>query len=212
MITRLHISSFIALTIAVWLLALWMQGMPVISVNFIKPFGTVVGIITFVSVVFNKYLWSWKIFKGWYVKRPDLRGSWEVELKSSWINEETGEVVEPIMGYAVIRQTLTSLSLRLMTKESRSVLITYNIEQQEDDELFKLVGVYRNEPKIELQGVRSEIHHGSFLVEIHGNPVYEMQGHYWTDRGTKGSLKIFNKQSKLYDTFEQARKLHPPEQ
>jgi len=31
---------------------------------------------------------------------------------------------------------------------------------QEDDDLFKLVGVYRNERKIELQGVRSEIPHG----------------------------------------------------
>ena len=91
-----------------------------------------------------------------------------------------------------------------MTKESRSVLITHSIEQQEDDELFKLVGVYRNEPKIELQGVRSEIHHGSFALEIHGSPVYELQGHYCTDRGTKGGMKLNNKVKELYDTYEQA--------
>lgn len=204
MLTRLHISSFIGLTIAVWLLALWYQGMPVLEADFVKPFSTVVGLITFIVTIFNKYLWSWKIFKGWYVKRPDLRGTWKVELKSSWTNPETGQVIKPIHGYAVIRQSLTSLSLRLMTEESRSVLVAHSIEQQEDDDLFKLVGVYRNEPKIELQGVRSEIHHGSFALEIHGSPAYELQGHYWTDRGTKGGIKFSDKVKKLYDTYEQA--------
>ena len=204
MLTRLHISSFIALTIAVWLIALWVQGMPVLSADFVKPFGTVVGAITLAITLFNKYLWASPIFRGWYVKRPDLRGSWKVELKSSWVNPQTGEVVPPIYGYAVIRQTLTSLSLRLMTKESRSVLVAYSIDQQEDEGLFRLVGVYRNEPKIELQGVRSEIHHGSFALEIHGTPVYELQGHYWTDRGTKGGMKLFNRVKTLYDTYEQA--------
>ena len=90
MLTRLHISSFIGLTIVVWLVALWFQGMPVLSLDFVKPFGIVVGAITLFVTIFNKYLWSWKIFKGWYVKRPDLRGTWEVELKSSWIDPKTG--------------------------------------------------------------------------------------------------------------------------
>jgi hypothetical protein len=204
MLTRLHISSFIALTIGVWLLALWIQGMPILSADFVKPFSLVVGAITLLITLFNKYLWSLRVFRGWYVKLPDLRGTWKVELKSSWINPETGESISPIVGYAVIRQSLTSLSLRLMTKESRSVLIAYSIEQQEDEDLFKLVGVYRNEPQIELQGVRSEIHHGSFALEVHGSPVYELQGHYWTDRGTKGSMKLAGRVKNLYDTFDQS--------
>lgn len=206
MLTRLHISSFIGLTIIVWLVALWFQGMPVLSLDFVKPFGIVVGAITLFVTMFNKYLWSSKIFKGWYVKRPDLRGTWEVELKSSWIDPKTGKGIDPIQGYAVIRQSLTSLSVRLMTKESRSVLVAHSIEQQEDDDLFKLVAVYRNEPNIELQGVRSEIHHGSFALEIHGFPVYELQGHYWTDRATKGGMKLSNKVKKLYDTYDQAKR------
>lgn len=45
MLTRLHISSFVGLTIIVWLLALWFQGMPVLNADFLKPFGTVVGVI-----------------------------------------------------------------------------------------------------------------------------------------------------------------------
>lgn len=179
-----------------------------LSLDFVKPFSIVVGAITLFVAFFNKYLWSWKIFRGWYVRRPDLRGTWLVEIKSSWVNPATGKTIDPIFGYAVIRQSLTSLSLRLMTKESKSVLVAYSIDHQEDEDLFKLVGVYRNEPKIELQGVRSEIHHGAFALEIHGTPVYELQGHYWTDRGTKGSMQLTNKVNKLYDSYEQAANEH----
>lgn len=208
MLTRLHISSFIGLTILVWLLVLWAQGMPVLSLNFIKPFSAVVGLIMLLVTLFNKFLWSWSIFKGWYVKRPDLRGSWKVELKSNWTNPDNGNGIESIYGYVVIRQTLTSLSLRLMTSESKSILVAYNIEPQEDEGLYKLIGVYRNEPKIELQGLRSEIHYGSISLEIHGSPVYELEGHYWTDRGTKGSMKLSNKVPKLFNTFEQAEEYY----
>lgn len=206
MLTRIHICTFIGLTIAVWLLALWIQGMPVLSADFVKPFGIVVGVITVFVAIFNKYMWSWRVFRGWYVKRPDLRGTWRVELKSSWVNPETGEETAPIYGYAVIRQSLTFLSFRLMTEESRSVLVAHSIDQQENDDLFKLVGVYRNEPKIEHQGVRSEIHHGSFALEVHGAPVYELEGHYWTDRATKGGMKLSGRVKKLHDTYEQAER------
>lgn len=156
--------------------------------------------------MFNKYLWAWRIFKGWFVNRPDIRGTWCVQLNSSWCNPDTGETTPPIRAYAVIRQSLTSLSFRLMTSESRSVLVAHSIEQQESDDLFKLVGVYRNEPKIELQGVRSEIHHGSFALDIHGSPAIELNGFYWTDRATKGSMILSKKVEKLYDTYEQADK------
>ena len=185
-------------------MALWFQGMSVLNAEFIKPFSTVVGIIAIFVTLFNKYIWSWKIFKGWYVKRPDIRGTWKLEMQSNWINPETNEEVETVYGYAVVRQTLTFLSVRIMTNESRSVLVAHSIERQEDDDLFKLVGVYRNEPKIELQGKRSEIHHGSFALEVHGSPVYELDGHYWTDRATRGSMKLTNRSKTLYDTYNQA--------
>jgi len=203
MLTRLHISSFIALTIAVWLVALWVQGMPVLSLEFIKPFGIVVGAITLFVTLFNKYAWSWRIFSGWYVNRPDLRGTWKVELVSNWVNPETNEPVPPIVGYTAIRQSLTSLSFRLMTKESRSRLIAHSIEKEEDG-VFRLAAIYRNEPKIELQGDRSEIHHGSFSLEIHGTPAELMEGHYWTDRGTKGSMKVMARKKELFSTYELA--------
>lgn len=203
MLSRIHISSFIGLTIVVWLVALWVQGMPVLSVAFLKPFGIVVGAISIVVGVFNKYAWAWPVFRGWYVKRPDIRGTWEVELKSSWVNPETGQGIAPIIAYAAVRQTLLSLSLRLMTRESRSILIAHSIEQEQDG-VFRLAGIYRNEPKIELQGVRSQIHHGAFTIEIHGKPVDSLDGHYWTDRETRGGMRLRRRISKVHETYESA--------
>lgn len=173
------------------------------SLSFVKPFGIVVGVISIVVVLFNKYAWAWPLFRGWYVNRPDLRGTWQVEIRSSWVDPNTGNAVAPIVAYAVVRQTLASLSLRLMTPESRSKLIAHSIEQDEDG-LFRLAGIYRNEPRIELQGVRSEIHHGAFSLEVHGQPVDSLEGHYWTDRETKGAMKLHKRQSKFYETYEQA--------
>lgn len=207
MLTRLHISSFIGLTILVWLVTLWIQGNPVLSPEFVKPFGIVVSAISIIAIIFNKHAWSWTIFKNWYVKRPDLRGTWEMELQSSWVDPKTGKQIDPIIGYVVIRQSLTFLSFRMFTKESRSKSITHTIER-EDDGLYKLAVVYRNEPDINLQGVRSEIHYGSFILNVSGDPANELHGHYWTDRTTKGSLRVTNRlKKKTISTYNEGESL-----
>lgn len=204
MLSRLHIASFIGLTILVWLIALWIQGQPVLSLDFLRPFSFVVGTIAAIVGVFTRWAWAWSVFRGWYVKRPDLRGTWKVELQSNWVDPKTGEGIAPITAYVAIRQTLTSLSLRLMTPESRSRLIAHSIEF-EDDGIFRIAGIYRNEPRVELQGDRSEIHHGSLLLEVYGEPPESLEGHYWTDRGTRGSMAITERTKKVFDTFETAR-------
>ena len=67
MLTRLHISTFIGLTIAVWLLALWIQGMPVLSADFVKPFGIVVGVITAVVALFLRSILSFALIFPWLI-------------------------------------------------------------------------------------------------------------------------------------------------
>src|SRR6266853_54189 len=204
MLTRLHISSFLGLTVIAWLVALWTQGAPLITLDFLRPFGVLVGVITIVAVVFVRYAWAWRIFQGWYVKRPDLRGTWKVVLQSDWIDPQTNKAIPPIVAYAAIRQSLTSLSLRLMTPESKSKLIAHSIDQEEDG-LYRLAGVYRNEPNIGLQGKRSEIHHGALSLEIYGTPPNRLEGHYWTDRSTRGEMRLTDRRETIFDTYADAK-------
>jgi len=204
MLTRIHVASFIGLTIITWLIALWIQGQPVLSLEFLRPFGVVVGAIVAIVGVFSRWAWASPIFYGWYVKRPDIRGTWKVTLQSNWINPETGEGISPIVAYFAVRQTLTTLSLRLMTPESKSKLIAHSIEL-EDDGIYRIAGIYRNEPRVELQGDRSEMHHGSLLLEIYGKPAKSIEGHYWTDRGTRGTMIVTDRKKKVFDTFDAAK-------
>lgn len=70
------------------------------------------------------------------------------------------------------------------------------------DGIYRIAGIYRNEPRVELQGERSEIHHGSLLLEVHGTPPTSMEGHYWTDRGTQGTMIIADRKRKIFDNFK----------
>jgi len=204
MLSRTHIVSFVGLTIGAWLLALWVQGTPVLSLDFLRPFSIVVGVVGGVVTIFSKWAWAWRAFQGWFVNRPDIRGTWEVELQSNWENPETNEGIPPILAYAAIRQSLTTLSIRLMTSESKSFLIAHSIEL-EIDGIFRIAGIYRNEPNIELQGDRSEIHHGSMLLEVYGAPPSSLEGHYWTDRNTRGVMKFTKRNENQFDTFASAK-------
>jgi len=207
MLTRTHISAFVGLTIVTWLIALWVQGQPVLSSEFVKPFGIVVGVLVGVSVVFNRWLWSWRWFRGWFVNRPDLRGTWRVTLESDWVNPETNERVPPISGFVVVRQTLMHLTFRLMTPESTSHSISYGITK-EADEIFRLAVVYRNEPRIELRGDRSEMHHGAFWLEVFGEEVDSLKGNYWTDRKTRGSMELADRRREYLDSFDRAQQAY----
>ena len=80
-----------------------------------------------------------------------------------------------------VRQSLTTLSMRLMTAESSSRLIAYKMVE-ENDGVFLVTGVYTNTPKLELRGDRSEIHYGALLLQVLGDPPISLEGHYWTDR------------------------------
>ena len=231
MLTRTHISAFVGLTVLLWLIVLRIEGQHVLDFTYVRPFGSVVGLMALISIVFNKWAWAWPCFRGWFIKRPDLRGTWQVLLKSEWKNPETGEGVAPIVGYVAIRQTLMHITVRQMTKESKSHSVSSGFTEGAD-EISRLSVVYRNEPNINLQGERSDIHHGAFWLEATGNTRQDsnentdpspskleqlkhylllpfrhqgpskLEGHYWTDRNTRGSMRVTERVRSYHETYE----------
>ena len=103
-----------------------------------------------------------------------------------------------------VRQSLTTLSMRLMTAESSSRLIAHKMVE-ENDGVFLVTGVYTNTPKLELRGDRSEIHYGALLLQVLGDPPISLEGHYWTDRNSRGSMRLSNKKKAIFSTYEEAR-------
>lgn len=202
MTSRLHIGTFIALAVVAWVALLWIRGTP-IGWDHLWPYGLVVSLLTLLATAFDRWIWAWRALQGWFVHRPDVRGTWHVDLKSQWIDPDTGEPPDPIVCYMGIRQTLSRLSMRLMTPESSSSLIADKIIQSNDG-VFHITGVYSNTPILELRGEQSEIHFGALMFQVINDPPTSLQGHYWTDRNSRGTMVLSQRADKVYFRYEDA--------
>ncbi len=208
MLTRIHITCLLILIVAIWTTVLFVMGVP-LTWDYVKPFAITVSGVSVACVVFDRWLWRSRLFKGWLVKRPDLQGTWRAVMQSSYTDPQTQKPIPPIECVAVIRQSFSAFSLRMFTKESSSFLTAHKLIPQNDG-VFQLAGVYQNTPDVHLRGIRSEIHYGALLLEVRGDPAVELNGHYWTDRLTKGSLVLFDRRTTLLNGYEEAAKIYRP--
>ena len=200
---RVHISAFLGLGGLVWWLVL---GAPRISWEYVQPFGTVAGVLVTFGAAFELVLWRWSWLHGWFVKRPNLRGTWRVELQSDWINPDTNRGVPPIVCYMGVVQTLSTLQMHLMTPESESWLIAERISPSPNEVGYQVAGVYTNRPQTHLRGARSEMHLGGLLLDTHGPTNYPdtLAGEYWTDRKTKGRMTLTSRLPTVLTRFGDA--------
>ena len=202
---RLHISVFLGLSVLVWGLVLFAQGTHV-GWQHLSPFSTVVAFLVALGAAFQRRLWCWSWLHGWFVKRPDLRGTWRVELQSDWIDPKTNVRVSPIVCYMGVVQTLSTLEMLLMTPESESWLIAESIRKSPSSVGYEIAGVYMNRPQTHLRGHRSEMHLGGLLLVTHGpaNRPDTLTGEYWTGRKTKGQMTFTGRQATVFTRFDDA--------
>ncbi len=202
MLSRLHLSAILLVAAALWGGMLVFEGVAV-SGTWFRPFSTVVGVVLLLLVAFDLWAWRLRFLQGWFVPRPDLRGTWRVDLHSDWKDPATNQVVGPIAAYLVVRQTFSTLTLRMLTPESSSELVAAEITKAVDG-TYRLAAVYRNEPKLSVRD-RSPIHYGAIVLDVQGDPVTDLVGHYWTDRSTRGQLKTIAREARLFSSFELAK-------
>src|SRR5437867_1592819 len=117
--TRLHLSVFVALAALVWGFVLFLHGTPVTGAH-LTPFGIVVGFLVTLGAVFEHILWRYPWLHGWFVKRPNLKGTWHVRLQSDWIDPASQKRIDPIEGFMGVTQSYSTLQMHLMTTESES--------------------------------------------------------------------------------------------
>lgn len=204
MLNRASLSILIVIITAVWGAGLWDLGLP-LTWDHAKPFTFTVTIVTTLVWLFDTHLWRCEPFRR-FVKTPDIQGTWRVRLSSTYVNPKTLERAKPIIGYVSVRQRLSHLSLRLMTNESNSHLITHGFLFP-DNQSVELTGVYQSDPSIHLRGVVSEIHYGAFKVMVSGHPADKIEGQYWTDRNTTGSIEYMERSTTVCDRYDAAQSL-----
>jgi len=185
------------------LLAFLIQGLP--TTELFAPIGAASSVAGLLVLAFDHFLWRFPKIGRTLSKRPNLRGTWRGRLASNWVDPETEKGVDPEV-YLVVRQTFWSVTANLITKESKSCSTTATIEDDGCGQ-HQLVAQYRNTPRASVRE-RSEVHHGSFKLDIAGEPVEQMEGYYWTDRMTRGELDFDRHSPKFVESYAHAQRLN----
>lgn len=206
---RLHIAAFVGVAALIWWGVLYWQGTAVSWVH-AQPFSAVVGGLVLLGALLEKVLWRKPPLNRGFIKRPDIRGTWRVEIRSTFAALGSVESTEAVVGYVAVEQTWSTLQMHLMTPDSESWLISSAVRLSPNGAGYQVIGVYTNEPEVHLRAERiSEMHQGAFILETHGNnsrPV-TMTAKYWTDRGTAGSMDFTRRIDGTVTRFDDASQL-----
>jgi hypothetical protein len=198
-VRRTQIYAAVGIAAVVWAVLLLVQGVA-LKPAYLKPYSLVVAAVIICFEAFDRWVWRLGPIPE-MVGCPNLRGTWEGSLKSTWVDPETRLPVEAIRAFLAIRQTYSGITTRLMTGESTSVSLVTSLDRQSG--VTTLQWTYRNAPRLLLQE-RSRIHHGAVLLEAHGAPPRRLAGYYWTDRDTKGEMEFNARIPQIDSDFETA--------
>jgi hypothetical protein len=205
--SRAFVQAIVLVVAGTYLVVYAINGWP--TGDLLEPLGAATSAAGLFVLAFDHFLWRLPKIGFRISKRPDLRGTWRGTLASHWISPETNERIPPDPEvYMVIRQTYWSVTATQITKESKSCSTTAVIE---DDgcEQYELVALYRNTPRAAVRE-RSQVHHGSFKLDIGGRPPSRLEGYYWTDRNTIGELEFHVRDRRIVDTYTEAQGLGLP--
>ncbi len=165
-------------------------------------------LVLFAIGVFVSYAWRWKIFRGWLVPFPDLNGTWQGAIQTTWENPETGEIPGPIPVVLSVKQSFTRISCVMRTAEmtSRSYLADFWLDGNEQ---IRMLGYSYHSNPLPSVADRSQPHDGTIVFELVGNPVEKLKGTYWTARKSTGEVTLSFREKKRLDEFPFDLGQHP---
>ena len=148
--------------------------------------STRISIVVILAICFEKWFWKLKILQGWLVPFPCIEGDWEGTLHYRWNDNDFQKKVK-----FEIRQTFLCVQVIIQTDESRSnsICASFDIDKMRGQQ--HLVYTYLNEPDAVVRE-RSQIHYGTARLLI-DNSAKLMNGNYWTDRKSIGTIRLLKK-------------------
>jgi hypothetical protein len=203
MLSQLRVWSLVFITGVIWatLAATSVVSGNTAAVSYIVD---ALPLILLVAYAFERRGWRAQWLHPRWVATPVAIGTWRGELLYKW--EGGGEALPSKVVYLTVRQTLTTVSVRLLSDESNSEQVAGGIATGESG--YPIIAyLYRNKPGIALRHETSNIQYGGALVEIVGDPATALRGEYWTERKTKGSLTFREHAHAIAQTYEDAAKL-----
>lgn len=157
--------------------------------------------------VFTVWLWRWKRFQGWLIPFPDLNGTWQGHIQTNWKDAE-GKTLGPILTILTIKQNFGRISCVMRTGEMESHSYVEGFCIDKDAQVRRLCYSYTSKPKASLRE-RSTPHDGTILFNIIGKPVHKLEGEYWTQRQTTGTVTLAFRTHELLDEMPSDLPTHP---
>ncbi|MCF8053938.1 MAG: hypothetical protein K9K75_01785 [Deltaproteobacteria bacterium] len=161
----------------------------------------------FAYFVFTVWLWRWKRFQGWLIPFPDLNGTWQGHIQTNWKDAE-GNIPAPIPTILAIKQSFGRMSCVMRTgeMESHSYLEGFCIDK--DAQVRRLCYSYTSRPKAFFRE-RSTPQDGTMLFNIIGEAVHKLEGEYWTQRKTTGTVTLTFRTNQQLDEIPGDLPPHP---
>lgn len=204
MLSELRVWSLLAITGVIWLT---LVAASIVSGNTdgLSVIVDLLPIILIASYAFERRGWRAQWLHPRLVETPVVIGTWKGQLQSFW-EDANGKPPASKTVYLVVRQTLTTVSVRLLSDEATSEQVAGGIARAESG--YPAIAYnYRNKPGVELRQATSNIHYGGAMLEIVGDPATGLEGEYWTERKSKGKLMFGEHAPQIAQTFSQAETL-----
>lgn len=212
MMRNLNLKPFLFILLGfsgvLWFIAAKASGLNLANfLDFIKPIPLVVTLDLVVVGIFLKWIWRWRWLQGWLIPFPDLNGTWQGQIQTNWKNDQ-GITPCPILVILTIKQTFGRISCVMRTDEMESYSYVEGFCIDKERQVRQLCYSYTSKPKTSLRD-RSTPHDGTILFKIIGKPVYKLEGEYWTERNTTGSVELTYRTKDLLDELPSDKPKHP---
>jgi hypothetical protein len=194
----------IALATAIALGIVWVTSGN-LDLTYAKAVVTATSAVTLLLLAFDSWLWRYAPLR-WAVRRPVLHGTWKVTQRTTY-EPRADETME---SYLVIHQTYSTIRVNGLyaISDSQSLSADLTVEKSR----CMLSYVFRTDAHT-MHRAGNPPSRGAATLKVGRKPQLHLEGDYWMERGTRGSVKSVGHTSKIYDTFEAARqasyKLHP---
>ena len=203
--TLVQITASVVVT--VFAIGIWLSG-DAVKLEWLRFFSAAVLFTTLILNLGDRWLWHLRIAQRIKFVPRDIRGTWRGTLVSFWEDPETKQRPDSKTVYLVVRQTASTVSVRLFSNELKSQS-TFGKVQTVDGQA-RLDYVYVGEPDARVEH-RSRMHRGSTSLDITGLPAARIKGRYWTDRDSRGELDFPERDSTVAESYEQAAALFGPQ-
>jgi SMODS-associating 2TM, beta-strand rich effector domain len=168
-----------------------------LDTTYAKATVTATSAVTLLLLAFDRWLWRYAPFR-WAVSRPVLHGTWKMIQRTTY----ESRAAETMEAYLVVHQTYSTIRVDGLyaISESQSLSADLAVEKSR----CVLSYIFRTDAHT-MHRAGNPPSRGAATLKVGRRPQLHLEGDYWMERGTRGSVKSVGYAPKTYDTFEAAR-------